>query len=425
MPGSALPGSALPGAARPGSTTGGAQLAASGLAAVFAGTSRQGAAATSDDYNATAVNRISGWAPPPAGASFPAPDTSGPDPSLVKTCRACNEKINGEYVFVGALTYHPDCCKCENCSAVLRPPHGYLYRGHLRCAECVAGASEYPTCPVCQIPLLPSDERVTPREGMAMHAGCFVCFECGALLQPGQFTEYPEGFVCADCNRQVELRRCAVCERPILGRYRKHRGRYWHIEHFQCCECHSVLMGNNFFVHHNDYYCPNDGAIFSKMCQYCKSEFSGAESESITWRSKVYHSKCFVCRVCGGRCDPENSKHIHRRPHCDRCFRQRVADHDANDHGHATAGHKHSPAEIQARRTRFDEAKVTSIVQPRSKKEMLKVTEDVGEYHVTRVFHGRKVKGRIHKHIRKRRTEHHPVGTPKRRSYRHSTKEPE
>jgi hypothetical protein len=390
------------------------------------GRTQGGAPVTSDDYNATPVSKIVGWAAPPADASFPEPDTSGPDPSLVKSCRACRLKINGDYIFVGGVTYHPECCKCEKCQTVLHPPQGYIYRGELRCQSCVAGAAEYPTCSVCQIPLLPSEARATPRPGMTVHAECFVCFECGKVLQPGEFTEYPEGFVCAACNRAVELRVCAGCSRPILGRFRKHRGRFWHVEHFQCCECHTVLMGNNFFVHHNEYYCPNDGAIFSKMCHYCKAEFSGAESESITWHNKVYHSKCFVCRVCGGRCDPENSKQIHRRPHCDKCFRQRVTDHDANPEGHAPkGGHKHSPADIQARRTRFAEQKVAPILKPRSKKELLKVTEDVGEYHITRLYKGQKVKGRIHKHIRRRRAEHHPPGTPKRRSYHHSTRDPE
>jgi hypothetical protein len=60
---------------------------------------------------------------------------------------------------------------------------------------------------------------------------------------------------------------------------------------------------------------------------------------------------------------------------------------------------------------------------PRSKKEILKITEDGGEYHATRLYKGHKVKGRIHKHVVKHRDEHHPPGTPKRRSYRHSTAE--
>jgi hypothetical protein len=113
----------------------------------------------------------------------------------------------------------------------------------------------------------------------------------------------------------------------------------------------------------------------------------------------------------------------------------RVADNEANEQGHAVGGHKHTKEGPEERRKKLldslppveangcfaqDLHLTPEVLLPRSRKEMLKNTEgDAGDYHVTRIYKGHKVKGKTHVHIRKRRSEHHPPGTPKKRTYRH------
>jgi hypothetical protein len=278
-------------------------------------------------------------------------------------------------------------------------------------------------CRCCRLPVLPTEPKVVLPDGRkTYHESCLLCYECNGPLDPDHFTSFNEGLCCPRCMAEVEVRRCAVCNEPILGRYRRHRGRYWHIEHFQCSQCNCQLKGNNYFVHHNQYFCPNDGAIFKKTCHYCKTEFSGAEPDNVTWKDKAYHSRCFVCRVCGDRCDPENSKCVHRRPYCTKCFDQRVRDNDATPAGRSQSGHEHHPNAINDRRTRFSQMLGRdSVWRPRYKQEgeIQEVEED--DFHQVRNFHGRRVKGRIHKKIRKKRPEHRPPGTmaTKRHSYHH------
>jgi hypothetical protein len=70
----------------------------------------------------------------------------------------------------------------------------------------------------------------------------------------------------------------------------------------------------------------------------------------------TFHTKCFVCRICGKKCQPDTAKLVHGRPHCDACFQRRVDERDITPEGrNAAKTHKHVPEEGERRRKKFVE----------------------------------------------------------------------
>jgi len=155
--------------------------------------------------------------------------------------------------------------------------------------------------------------------------------------------------VCPNCEPIVQARRCADCNQPIVGRYVQSRGKYYHVDHFKCSKCGEVLRGKNFVLHHNKYFCPKDGAVIVNRCAYCKNELDIADNDNVIFNKKNYHKRCFVCRVCGMRVDPDNAKSFHGRPHCNECYAEREKE-------EKTEGpKKHSPSASNERREKFKE----------------------------------------------------------------------
>ena len=313
--------------------------------------------------------------PPPSGSGLPPPpssnaveegdvvnlsnrDQSGPEPSLLRTCVACQERITDTYYITCGDYYHFNCLKCTHCKAPIKPPNCVAFRGEIYCTRCSTYTGELKKCKVCNQYLYDVEERIKP-PGFDdyIHATCFACYECAAELEQESF-EMVCGFpVCPNCVPIVKKRVCYQCGEPVVGRYVKNRGRYFHVEHFVCCQCEQVLYGRNFIVHHDQYYCPKDGQQYLRRCSYCKNDFEVTETEFTKWHKKIYHPNCFVCRVCGNKCDPDNAVDIHGRPHCDECARKRKQEEQ-------TYQHKHSPAESRERRKKFKSSSKKEFYEP-------------------------------------------------------------
>ncbi|OHT10297.1 hypothetical protein TRFO_04334 [Tritrichomonas foetus] len=298
-------------------------------------------------------------------------DQSGPEPTLLKTCATCQQPCKETFYFTCGNYFHTGCLKCSNCRKQLKPPNCAIFRGELLCNDCSHYKGDLKKCPICTQIIYDLEEKIKPVGfDSFIHKNCFNCHECAAELEEGGYKIVAGVPICTKCQPMIEIRRCTECNKPIVGRFVKNRGKYFHVEHFQCNQCEDVLYGKNFIIHHNKYFCPNDGQIYLKTCAYCKAEFSGIEPDNIQWRNKAYHSRCFVCRVCSDRCDPENCKAIHGRPHCNDCFAQRVTEKDATNNGRNCGSHKHRPAESLKRRTRFAQVLKRTIEQPRYKRDM-------------------------------------------------------
>ncbi|KAH0787215.1 LIM domain containing protein [Histomonas meleagridis] len=317
-----------------------------------------------------------GLPPPPSSSGLPAPPTStglpplstgvytpskkisafggntriqdaGPEPTLLRTCAACQQRITETFYVTCGDYYHQNCLKCSHCQTPLKPPTCAMFRGELLCMRCANYHGELRKCQVCDQYLYDIEERIKP-PGFehAIHATCFACYECNGELDQDSFKMIGGFPICPRCAPAVEKRKCHACGNAVVGRYVKNRGRYFHVDHFVCSQCECVLYGRNFIIHHDKYFCPKDGQHYLRRCSYCKNEFDGMEQDLVTWHKKVYHGRCFVCRICGTRCDVDNAKCFHGRPHCDDCYKKRVEEEEVNNH-------KHRPEESEERRNKF------------------------------------------------------------------------
>ncbi|KAH0786830.1 LIM domain containing protein [Histomonas meleagridis] len=271
----------------------------------------------------------------------------GPDPALLHHCSICKESCSEIFYVACGEYFHPNCFKCEICHCHLKPPNCVSFRGHFLCFQCSEDKGNLKQCNICEQFLYDYEEKVKiPGKEYSIHASCFVCYECSEPLKMDTFTLIEDKLLCAKCIAIFEKRKCANCNKFIFGRYIQCRGKFFHPEHFLCCECNEILCGNCYVVHHDKYYCPLDGQYFTGRCSYCKKEIDNIEGSKVDWHNKVYHKRCFVCRVCGARCDPENCKSFHERPHCDECYKKRIIEEKKN-------ANKHNPNESSKRRKNF------------------------------------------------------------------------
>ncbi|OHT00219.1 lim domain [Tritrichomonas foetus] len=352
-------------------------------------------------------------------------DQKGPEPTLLKTCAACQQLCKGTFYFTCGLSFHPECLKCTNCKAPLKPPNCVMHRGELFCHSCSSTHGELRRCEVCRQPIYDLDEKIKPSGyDRSIHASCFVCFKCNKPLEETSNYKVITGKAfCSRCHSEVSHRRCTFCKKPIIGRYVKNRGKYFHVNHFQCSQCDAVLYGKNFIVHHNKYYCPDDGQIYLKTCAYCKGEFTGVEINNIEWHRKVYHQRCFICRVCGVRCDPYNCKSVHGRPHCDDCFEQRVIENEVTDDGRNLGSHRHHPDDAEKRRTMFAEVLGITIERPVYKRDMKfdeYIEEDYGRSrsHRSHISSHTHRSGSSHRYDYRRAPSSHRTDNPHRHRHR-------
>ena len=285
---------------------------------------------------------------------LPAKAPQAPDPMLLKVCDTCKKLCTENYYFVNGNYYHHGCLRCENCKCEITPPTCVMHRGKLFCNQCSKISDGMNKCKICGLMVFPYEEKILlPGAARPIHKSCFACYECGRQLTETSKYKLVEDYpICEDCQPIIHLRRCYTCGKEIIGRYIKNHGKYFHIHHFRCFVCGNLINGKNYIVHHNKFYCPNDGQLYLKTCAYCKTPFTG-EDDVVSWNKKSYHQRCFVCRVCGTKLDPTTCKKVHGRPHCEDCFNQRLKEKDVYPDGKTQTRRKHIPSQSIKRINRF------------------------------------------------------------------------
>ena len=302
--------------------------------------------------------------------------------SLLKTCAQCGQPCKTTFYFTNGKYFCVNCftCQAKGCGQKLRPPNFVLYKGLRLCSKHGRFNGELNKCPICNLYLFDIDEPIQPKGfDKKIHPGCFNCYECAKPLDPkGKFSIIDNLPVCDSCKKIVKNRICASCSKPVLGRYVKNRGKYFHIQHFTCQKkgCKKVLFGKNYTVHHNKYYCPEHGAMYLKRCAYCKGEFSPLENDVTDWHGKSYHARCFVCRICSEHLNPEKCYSVHGRPYCHACFQRRVEEGDCDSKGRTIkkgdGAHQHKLDISMERRERFAQILEKEIEMPVYKKDLHK-----------------------------------------------------
>ncbi|XP_070127357.1 prickle-like protein 1 isoform X2 [Equus przewalskii] len=137
--------------------------------------------------------------------------------------------------------------------------------------------------------------------GICWHPSCFVCFTCNELLVDLIYF-YQDGKIhCGRHHAELLKPRCSACDEIIFAdECTEAEGRHWHMKHFCCLECETVLGGQRYIMKDGRPFCC--GCFESLYAEYCETcgEHIGVDHAQMTYDGQHWHATeaCFSCAQC-------------------------------------------------------------------------------------------------------------------------------
>ncbi|XP_036432193.1 LOW QUALITY PROTEIN: prickle-like protein 1a [Colossoma macropomum] len=137
--------------------------------------------------------------------------------------------------------------------------------------------------------------------GLCWHPACFTCSTCSELLVDLIYF-YHEGKIhCGRHHAELLKPRCSACDEIIFAdECTEAEGRHWHMKHFSCFECETILGGQRYIMKDGRPYCC--GCFESLYAEYCEAcgEHIGVDHAQMTYDGLHWHAtdECFSCAQC-------------------------------------------------------------------------------------------------------------------------------
>ncbi|KAI4827591.1 hypothetical protein KUCAC02_030976 [Chaenocephalus aceratus] len=133
------------------------------------------------------------------------------------------------------------------------------------------------------------------------HTSCFVCSMCNELLVDLIYF-YQDGKIYCGRHHAERLKpRCTACDEIILAdECTEAEGRHWHMKHFCCFECETVLGGQRYIMKEGRPYCCSCfESLYAEYCDSC-GEHIGIDQGQMTYDGQHWHAieGCFCCARC-------------------------------------------------------------------------------------------------------------------------------
>lgn len=133
------------------------------------------------------------------------------------------------------------------------------------------------------------------------HPACFVCSMCNELLVDLIYF-YHEGKIYCGRHHAERLKpRCTACDEIIFAdECTEAEGRHWHMKHFCCFECETVLGGQRYIMKEGRPYCCSCfESLYAEYCDSC-GEHIGIDQGQMTYDGQHWHATegCFCCASC-------------------------------------------------------------------------------------------------------------------------------
>ncbi|CAM4585657.1 prickle-like protein 2 isoform X1 [Caretta caretta] len=137
--------------------------------------------------------------------------------------------------------------------------------------------------------------------GVCWHPPCFICTVCNELLVDLIYF-YQEGKIyCGRHHAECLKPRCAACDEIIFAdECTEAEGRHWHMKHFCCFECETVLGGQRYIMKEGRPYCCNCfESLYAEFCDTC-AQHIGIDQGQMTYDGQHWHATetCFCCAQC-------------------------------------------------------------------------------------------------------------------------------
>ncbi|KAK7117952.1 hypothetical protein R3I94_023237 [Phoxinus phoxinus] len=133
------------------------------------------------------------------------------------------------------------------------------------------------------------------------HPSCFTCSTCNELLVDLIYF-YQDGKVhCGRHHAELLKPRCSSCDEIIFAdECTEAEGRHWHMKHFSCFECETILGGQRYIMKDGRPFCC--GCFESLHAEYCEAcaEHIGVDHAQMTYDGLHWHATdaCFSCAQC-------------------------------------------------------------------------------------------------------------------------------
>ncbi|XP_072242311.1 prickle-like protein 1a [Leuresthes tenuis] len=213
---------------------------------------------------------------------------------LSSVCEHCGESVNGGEMAVFAsraspvLCWHPACFACSTCSELLVDLIYFYHDGKIHCGRHHAELLK-PRCSACD-EIIFADE-CTEAEGRHWHMKHFSCFECETILGGQRYIMKDGRPYCCGCFESLYAEYCEACGEHIGVDHAQmtYDGLHWHATEscFSCAQCKSSLLGCPFLPHHGHIYC-------SKACTLGEDVHASDSSDSAFQSARSRESRCSV-----------------------------------------------------------------------------------------------------------------------------------
>ncbi|XP_074125665.1 prickle-like protein 1 [Sminthopsis crassicaudata] len=137
--------------------------------------------------------------------------------------------------------------------------------------------------------------------GAWWHPSCFVCFTCNELLVDLIYFYQDGKIYCGRHHAELLKPRCSACDEIIFAdECTEAECRHWHMKHFCCLECETVLGGQRYIMKDGHPFCC--GCFESLYAEYCETcgEHIGVDHAQMTYNGQHWHATeaCFSCAQC-------------------------------------------------------------------------------------------------------------------------------
>ncbi|KAJ8379114.1 hypothetical protein AAFF_G00231190, partial [Aldrovandia affinis] len=133
------------------------------------------------------------------------------------------------------------------------------------------------------------------------HPHCFVCSMCNELLVDLIYFYQDGKIFCGRHHAECLKPRCSACDEIIFAdECTEAEDRHWHMKHFCCSECETVLGGQRYIMKEGRPYCCSCfQALFAEYCDVC-SEHIGIDQGQMAYDGQHWHAteSCFCCARC-------------------------------------------------------------------------------------------------------------------------------
>ncbi|CAG2235480.1 LIMS1_2 [Mytilus edulis] len=211
-------------------------------------------------------------------------------------CGKCREFIIGRVIKAMNSNWHPDCFRCELCTAPLADAGFVKNAGRALCKECnnkerAKGMGKY-VCHKCHAII---EDGHIKFKGEAYHPYHFNCTSCGNELDANGREKGGELF-CLRCHDKMGIPICGACRRPIEERVVHALGKAWHVEHFVCAKCERPFFGTRHYEKKGLAYCETHyHQLFGNICFVCNNVVQGDVFSAFNKAWCVSHFCCSIC----------------------------------------------------------------------------------------------------------------------------------